>query len=45
MLEHEATGPGAMAVLEIWPPFCCSPIHNHGEAFGLIKVIANEICV
>lgn len=30
MLEHEGVSPGAMAVLEIWPPFCCSSVHNHG---------------
>lgn len=37
--------PGGQAVLEIWPPYCCSPIHNHGEAYGLIKVLANQIRV
>lgn len=41
MTDHEGTGPGGMAVLEIWPPHCSSPTHNHGEAYGLIKVLAN----
>lgn len=30
--------PGGMAVVEVWPPYNCSMVHNHGDAYGLIKV-------
>lgn len=29
----------------MWPPFNCSGIHNHGDSFGLIKVLAGTITV
>lgn len=45
LLPHEGLGPGSMAVLEIWPPYHCSSIHNHGDAFGLIKVLSGSIRV
>jgi hypothetical protein len=45
LLPHLGLGPGSMAVLEVWPPYCCSPVHNHGDAFGLIKVLAGTIRV
>ena len=38
LLPHEGMGPGSMAVLEVWPPYNCSIVHNHGEAYGIIKV-------
>ena len=30
LLPHEGLGPGSMAVLEVWPPYSCSIVHNHG---------------
>ena len=36
---EQATGPGIPYVLEIWPKQCKSPIHNHGGACAVIKVI------
>lgn len=38
-------GPGSMAVLEIYPPYTCSPIHNHCETEGLTKVVLGEITI
>ena len=32
-------------VVEIWPPWCCSIVHNHGEAFGVVKPLAGSIRV
>ena len=34
-----------MAVLEVWPPYNCSIVHNHGQAYGLIKVLSGTIKV
>ena len=34
-----------MAVVEVWPPYHCSIVHNHGEALGLIKVLSGTIDV
>jgi hypothetical protein len=45
LLPHEGLGPGSMAVLEVWPPYHCSSIHNHGDAYGLIKVLSGSIRV
>jgi hypothetical protein len=45
LLPHEGLGPGSMAVMEIWPPYHCSSIHNHGDAYGLIKVLSGSIRV
>ena len=45
LLPHEGLGPGSMAVLEVWPPYNCSIVHNHGEAYGLIKVLSGTIRV
>ena len=30
LLPHEGLGPGSMAVLEVWPPYNSSILHNHG---------------
>ena len=37
------TGPGIPYVLEIWPSGCRSPIHNHGSACAIIKVLFGQI--
>ena len=37
------TGPGIPFVLEIWPTGCRSPIHNHGSACAIIKVLFGQI--
>ncbi len=37
------TGPGIPYVLEIWPKQCKSPIHSHGAACAVIKVLFGEI--
>ena len=37
------TGPGIPFVLEIWPSGCRSPIHNHGGACAVIKVLFGQI--
>ena len=43
MVEADGSAPGSKAVLEIWPPFHCSPVHNHGDAYGVIKVLSGAI--
>ena len=35
--------PGIAYVLEIWPPGARSPIHNHGAACGIVKIIHGKI--
>lgn len=45
ILPHEGLSPGSMAVLEIWPPYSSSPIHNHGHAYGLIKILSGQVRV
>ena len=44
-LAPDGEAPGSKMVLEIWPPHCCSIIHNHGEAFGVVKPLAGSIRV
>ena len=36
------SSPGVPYVLEIWPANSESPIHNHGNAYGVIKVTHRE---
>lgn len=45
IIKPNGTAPGSNAVMEIWPPFCCSTIHDHGDAFGLVKVLSGSIYV
>lgn len=45
VVPTEGLSPGSPAVFEIWPPYYCSSIHNHGEAEGLIKVLGGAIRV
>ena len=35
--------PGIPYVLEIWPPGHFSPIHNHGNAFGIVRMLHGSI--
>ena len=35
--------PGIPYVLEIWPPKSRSPIHNHGNAYAVIKVLHGDV--
>ena len=37
--------PGVPYVMEIWPPGCGSPIHNHGNTHAIIKVLRGTIDV
>ena len=39
---NRGSSPGVPYVLEIWPANSESPIHNHGNAYGVIKVIHRE---
>ncbi|GLB44970.1 hypothetical protein LshimejAT787_1900480 [Lyophyllum shimeji] len=36
--------PGVPFVVEIWPSKHRSPIHDHGDAYAVIKVLHGEIC-
>ena len=45
VIPTEGLSPGSPAVFEIWPPYHCSSIHNHGDADGLIKVLGGAIRV
>lgn len=40
-----ATGnsPGCPFVMEIWPPKHFSPIHNHADAYAIIRVLYGEV--
>ena len=44
-LPPTGDAPGSKMVVEIWPPWCCSIVHNHGEAFGVVKPLAGSIRV
>ncbi|CAK0784442.1 hypothetical protein CVIRNUC_007646 [Coccomyxa viridis] len=37
------TSPGIPYVMEIWPPGHFSPIHNHGNAFGVVRLLHGSI--
>lgn len=39
----DGTAPGDPLVLEIWPPGCFSPIHNHGGVYGLVRILHGEV--
>jgi len=39
----EGNSPGSPFVLEIWPPGCRSPIHNHSWTVAIIKVLHGTI--
>lgn len=39
----DGTAPGDPLVLEIWPPGCFSPVHNHGGVYGLVRILHGEV--
>ncbi|KAF8069883.1 RmlC-like cupin domain-containing protein [Lyophyllum atratum] len=41
--SDEGNSPGVPFVMEIWPSKHRSPIHDHGEAYAVIKVLHGEI--
>jgi len=43
--SHRGFSPGIPYVLEIWPAGSESPIHNHGNAYAVIKVLHGAIKV
>ncbi|KAJ7389301.1 hypothetical protein OS493_032461 [Desmophyllum pertusum] len=43
--SHRGFSPGIPYVLEIWPAESESPIHNHGNAYAVIKVLHGAIKV
>ena len=42
---HRGNSPGVPYVLEIWPYRHYSPIHSHGNAYAIIKVVHGSISV
>jgi len=42
---NQGDSPGVPNVMEIWPPGHHSPIHNHGDANAIIRVLHGEISV
>lgn len=42
---NQGDSPGIPYVMEIWPPGHYSPIHNHGGANAIIRVLHGEITV
>lgn len=40
---NQGGSPGAPFVLEIWPPGCYSPVHEHARAHAIIKVLHGSI--
>ncbi len=43
--ENNGESPGIPYVMEIWPPGHFSPVHNHGGANAIIRVLHGEINV
>ncbi len=43
--ENNGESPGIPYVMEIWPPQHYSPVHNHGGANAIIRVLHGEINV
>ena len=43
LVNSTGVGPGSMIVMEIQPPHTSSPVHNHCDTVGVMKVIANQI--
>lgn len=42
---QQGNSPGVPFVVEIWPPGCYSPVHNHGNTVAVIKVLHGRISV
>ncbi|CAF0820216.1 unnamed protein product [Adineta steineri] len=43
--EQIGNAPGHTYVIEVWPPGHHSPIHNHSNAYAIIRVLSGEILV
>ncbi|CAF0733765.1 unnamed protein product [Adineta steineri] len=43
--EQKGDAPGHNYVVEVWPPGHNSPIHNHSNAYAIIRVLSGEILV
>ncbi|CAF1341140.1 unnamed protein product [Adineta steineri] len=43
--ERKGDAPGHNYVIEVWPPGHYSPIHNHSNAYAIIRVLFGEILV
>ena len=43
--QNNGESPGVPYVMEIWPPQHYSPVHNHGEANAIIRVLNGKINV
>ncbi|CAF3979332.1 unnamed protein product [Adineta steineri] len=43
--RNRGTSPGVPYVLEVWPPGHFSPIHSHGNTYGIIRVLHGEVNV
>ena len=43
--KRTGTSPGHAYVIEIWPPGHYSPIHNHSNAYGIIRVLSGRLLV
>lgn len=43
--QNGGESPGIPYVMEIWPPGCYSPIHNHAGANAIIRVLHGQISV
>ncbi|CAF1270002.1 unnamed protein product [Adineta steineri] len=41
--EQIGNAPGHNYVIEVWPPGHHSPIHNHSNAYAIIRVLSGEI--
>ncbi|CAF1096652.1 unnamed protein product [Rotaria sp. Silwood1] len=41
----DGKAPGHAFVVEVWPPGHYSPVHNHSNAYGIIKVLSGRILV
>lgn len=40
---NKGDSPGIPYVMEIWPPMCYSPIHNHSNCNAIIKVLSGGL--
>ncbi|CAF3889705.1 unnamed protein product [Adineta steineri] len=43
--ERKGDAPGHNFVVEVWPPGHNSPIHNHSNAYAIIRVLSGDILV
>lgn len=45
MVVSTGVGPGSMIVMEIQPPHTSSPVHNHCDSVGVMKVLSNQVVI